>query len=588
MSSSQNAAIYWKNKNKNLKKNFNNVGFNPNDQKQIQQREKREYFNQKNLIQHRKIKNLINKNFSFMIGFEDICKIHIKGNNLCIKSYWYRYTKSGRDWLLEPHLCMLELISIFPIFKKLVVWMENIREYNTKYIMVDFVWRYDEDDLKESFMASFQALFVAYNALLQYLENMKLNDPVSFRKLLGMDFNFFTLQRVCNFKNSYKYIMNNAYITPKFNKSRNVSDDTTLDLVRRGLVNKYKQANIQVVRMGSTRQNVILSKKLLITSSEPLDLQWLNKKCRKVNCERVNWEKFENNKKNVNNNGILSNKERLREFSQRKIIMGKHKGLTYVDNDNNENKNDNDNLEIIIPPTDFDLHVKAWNEDWEEITSKSALEAIKRVIPMNVNNYSGSDWINYNVIQKKNYINILNNNNINKNEEKIKDNLEEAEMKQDKELNNNNEDSVDNNKMMEDDIDNYEKVKELDKNNNYQNEQINKGNIFSSFYRRNLKNQEMNRLKLLAGKANMSELLMIRILDAEKWNMQHVQNVITLIIKTKENVKDYKYEIIYEALTATKGNIQKAVEWLKKWKQMKRNNKVNYNNDNNSFNSQFN
>ena len=60
MASFQNAAVYWKNKNKN-NKNFDNIN-QPKNQKQMQQKQKRDYLNQKNNLQHVKIKNLINKN----------------------------------------------------------------------------------------------------------------------------------------------------------------------------------------------------------------------------------------------------------------------------------------------------------------------------------------------------------------------------------------------------------------------------------------------------------------------------------------------------------------------------------------------
>ena len=197
-----------------------------------------------------------------------------------------------------------------------------------KFVKLDFTWTDSKYDVKESGIDSLQSMLIALKSLEFDIKQLKEFDSNAFFRILGSDWSLRRVKRVWHSISTFKYIMNNAYIHPKFANTRDFKDDVTAHKVHRALLNKYPSMNVQVVRLGSLKSNFIPSR-LLITTSQKLDEKYLHQDCRRINGQRVTWERFNNNNKPKKEYHDLSNQERLKIFRNLKLKVGLHKGFEF-------------------------------------------------------------------------------------------------------------------------------------------------------------------------------------------------------------------------------------------------------------------
>ena len=369
--------------------------FRPNNAQDNQEKEKREYLRQKKAIEHKKVMDIINtgfnKNVKHFVTFNDVLSIRIRNNRAFVSLYWYRFFPDKTDWLQNPQKCIDKMASICPLFKRLSVWISSQAAYgkNNQFVKCDFLWTNNKYDIEESGMDSFESMFIAIKLFKQEMDRLRIEESTAYDAVLGHDFAVCRSHRYWNCEDGHKYIMNDGYITPEFAKSRDPNKDTTANLVKTSIKNKYPDANVQVSRLGSIRGKFV-PHKLLILSSHEIDEEWLNKYCRRVNGQRVSWEKFQN-EKNREERKEQTNEQRLREFQKQKIQVGKHKDVEYMETGKNNKKANKKK----ISADDYSEHMKYWQYGESAFTST----ALKKKMGEIYGGVDGNAWITDKMVQ---------------------------------------------------------------------------------------------------------------------------------------------------------------------------------------------
>ena len=350
------------NKNRNNNNNVNN--FNPNNSRRTV--EKKDYLRSKSIIEHKKIMSIFDNHFNNdvkdLFTFDDILTLRINRDRVGFSIYFYRYFPDSFDYFNDPEEGIRRISKVLPIFSKLAVFISNQSVWGKsgKYVKLDITWTNSSYDVKESGIDSLQTMLIALKSLEFDLDQLQVFECDIYTRLLGNDWCIHRIKRTWQGTSTYKYIMNNAFINPKFMKTRDFKDDITAIKVQKALKIQYPSINIQVVRLGSMKLQY-LPTRLLITTSRKLDEKKLHQDYRRINGQRVTWERFNDKKKPKKEFHLLSNAEKLNEFKSLKISVGKHKGFEYVDN-NTKNKNKIN----IIKDSDYNTLTAFWRTTMDQ------------------------------------------------------------------------------------------------------------------------------------------------------------------------------------------------------------------------------
>ena len=335
--------------NKNNNKNNKNNLFNPNKNGRIIH--KREYLKNKGVIEHNKIQKIISTSFSkrvqSLLNFDDILSLRIIKDRIGFSVYFFRYFTDGFDYFDDVDEGLNRLISILPVFEKLSVFITNqmIWGKHKKYVKMDFTWTNSVDDIKESGIDSLESLLMALKTLEFDIDTAEIFDTVKFERILGRGWKMRRIKRSWHGTNTYKYILNNAYLSPKFIDSRDGKDDVTAIKVANALKQQYPMIKVHVVRLGSLNLKY-LPTRLVITSSVKLKESDMISKYRRICGQRVMWEKFEDNKSKKEFH-ILSDKEKLDKFKELPIDVGKHQVRKYDEDKNDDENNVDDDYNYL-------------------------------------------------------------------------------------------------------------------------------------------------------------------------------------------------------------------------------------------------
>ena len=376
-----------------LRLNNSRNSFRPKANESNQDKEKKAYLRQKGKIEHKKILKMVNEDFNEkvkeFITFNDILSMRIRNNRVYVTMYWFRHFPDNTDWLEYPQRCINKISSICPLFKRLSVWISGQSAYgkNNKFVKCDFMWTNNKYDIEESGMDSFESMYVAIKLFKQEMDRLKIEESTAYNSILGRDFNINRSQRYWNCDDGYKYIMNEAYIPPELNRSRDPNKDTTANLVKVSIKNKYSDANIQVSRLGSMRGKFV-PRRLLVLSSTRLEMEWLSRNCRRVNGQRVTWEEFQDGKEKEERKE-QTNEQRLNEFKRQKMEIGKHKEVQYSIRDGSKGVKT-----ITIAPGDYTHYVKFWKLGDEAFESKELKDKMKKMY----GGIDGNAWITNKII----------------------------------------------------------------------------------------------------------------------------------------------------------------------------------------------
>ena len=227
-------------------------------------------------------------------------------------------------------------------------------------------------------------MVIALKSLEYDIEQLQVFECQSFMETLGSDWCIRRIKRTWHETSTFKYIMNNAYISPKFANSRDFKDDVTAIKVKQALKRENSTLNVQVVRLGSLKLQY-LPTRLLITTSQKLDEKILHQNYRRINGQRVTWERFNENNKPKKEFNLLSNSEKLAKFKSMKINVGIHKGFEYVD----ENKDEDEHQINIIADDDYNDLTAFWRTTVNE-TSLSSV--VYNKLSEIYNGNDGSEW----------------------------------------------------------------------------------------------------------------------------------------------------------------------------------------------------
>ena len=330
-----------RNNNNNNKNNGSSGGNNNYSEEEVKQnnierKRRQQHWNRMKKIKHNKIRDYVNSNFYYDIGFDELLFMDLQSGCITMDLYWNRFiSKNKYDWMEEPDICDDIMELLIPIYKRLRVWKCGQRLFglNGKYVKATFAFTGNEFDIKESGIDSPEKLYIALNAFVEMVERTKVFELDIFEERLCRNFKINKYKRRYNWDNdNYKYIMENGFIPSRYMKNREIKDDTTVIRVKESLRTLYPNSRIMVQRMGRSDKEII-SKKLLITSNDELDLNKLNKKCRRIMGCRVSWTRYQANPPNKDKKKKLSYREKEEELDKIQIIHGKHGDMVYYKND---------------------------------------------------------------------------------------------------------------------------------------------------------------------------------------------------------------------------------------------------------------
>jgi hypothetical protein len=163
---------------------------------------------------------------------------------------------------------------------------------------------------------------------------------------------------------------------------------------------------IQVIRFGGSRYR-FLSKKLLITCSENIGIEWLQMNCRRVCGQRVLWDVFDPQKqqqkqtiKDLRDNA--PDAQKLVEFKKENILIGKHLPIQLSKEEMEilkikEDKLDDEKKEAMQNvEKNYACQIRYWHGNLKEINTPS----IKTKIKNRCGYVSGLKWLQHKKLQR--------------------------------------------------------------------------------------------------------------------------------------------------------------------------------------------
>ncbi len=233
--------------------------------------------------------------FTFNIPFSERLNYKFIGGRFSIVINMTNKLGSGEFYLDNPMTYDDVLGNVLPMWNKLKYFKrEQIpKRYNERLAEIRLAWDGDPIDAVRSGIYSCEDFVLCVRELFRQYEALYANERELFERVLGKFFGLTVETRRYDAPQLYKYVCGNAFVSSLYRRSKDEKDDITVNKIKEKLAEKYPGYNITVGRLGSFRNGV--PKSIIVSSSGPIDIKWLENELRYAGGQRVYWKLWQPN-----------------------------------------------------------------------------------------------------------------------------------------------------------------------------------------------------------------------------------------------------------------------------------------------------